>query len=307
MQTNIIKTVSISDILSNRISNKRKHLPEVDNSTTSLDDEESVQNLIRTISQNTLSSTHRMFEYCDVSEAYGMNVSKKLVEQDEKLKNIENGLEKINQNLSDVENNLDSLKKKGYIPLFLFVLEVLFECFCCCCCWCYSKAPGDESALGSISEKKGRFGVISKIKSRLRKKNKNKSDSVVFSAASSQENASKNSKTEDDDDDDSFLSSRFESKLKLKNLYDQPAKQESSHMSLALRHTSFDKSIMDLNGRLNSNLKFLDTKLSNLQLMVNDIGKELNKQSSKIEVATNKTVLNKTKAIKANEKGKKLL
>lgn len=300
MKKNIIKTVSNSDI---SIKNSTKY----DDENSSLDNDSSLHDLMKTISQNTLSSTHRIFEYCDKSELYGINTCKNLVNQDEKLNNIEYGLGKINNDLAEVEENFVRLNKKGY---FFFFFEILFECCCCLCCWCCTKSPDEKESAESLtaikkSPKRSMFGFISKIKSKRNKKI-NKSDSTFISSASSFKMDSSFKSTSEDG---SFLSNRFESKLKIKNIYanERPIKSEDSHTGLSLRQTSFDKSIMNLSDQLNNSLKFLDTRLTSLQSMANDIGNELTKQSSKIELTTNLTEANKIKTERANEVGKKFL
>ena len=313
MKRNILfKTVSISDILNEEDSSYKheKQQNKLYKSSSSLDNGKSVQDLIRTISQNTLSSTRRIFEYCDKSEACGLNVGKKLAEQDKRIVNIGNDLDKINENISDVENNLNSLREKGFMSMFMFLFEVIAECCCCCFCWCCTKSPEEEnetrSNQDSLSAKKSKslnLGIFSKIKSRVRrKKSLKKLKSVQFSSASSQLNESNLVIS-----DDSFLSNRFDSKLKIKNFYDASVKPDQSFTSLSIRQTSFDKSIMDLNSLLSNSLKNLDTKLNSLQIIASGIGNELHKQNSKIELHTNKAEKFTERTLKANKIGKIIL
>lgn len=309
MKRHVFKTVSISDILNERSSFKREEC-HFDKSSSSLENEKSVQDLIRTISQNTLSSTHRIFDYCDKSEACGVNLGKQLAEQDKRLGHIGKDLDKINENLGDVENNLNSLREKGLATIFLFLLEVISECCCCCFCWCCTKSPEEEnessSRQDSISARKSKslnLGLFSKIKSRWkRKRSSRKSKSVLFSSASSKLNESNPVIS-----DDSFLSNRFDSKLKIKNLYDSTVKPVVSFTSSSIRQTSFDKSIMDLNSLLSNNLKSIDTKLNSLHTIASGIGNELHKQNSKIELHTNKAEVFTNNALKANRIGKVIL
>jgi hypothetical protein len=289
MNNKVNKT--ISNIFSVDSSNDKS-----DNSITSLS-EISVQNLIRTISQNTLSSTHRMFDYCNQSELLGENTGRNLVEQDEKLKNINNDLDSINGNLGEVEKNLKKLNSKGCMPFLNFLLETLDDC----CCFCTSAKNSDSSESLSIKERK-RFRILRFFSNLCIKKNSNKSDFDLSNKSKTSTLAS----YEFTSDDGSFLSNRFDSKLKIKNLYDQTLKHSSS-TSVSLRHTSFDKSIMNLNGQLNENLKFLDKKLTNLQSMANDIGVELNKQNSKIEITNSKALETRNKVNNANEMGNRIL
>ena len=98
-------------------------------------DNSHVHDLIRTISQSTLSSTHRIFNYCDESELLGIRAGRRLVEQDEKLKNIDDELRKINDDLGEVEKNLKRLKSsKGCMSFVHILFEVLKEWCCGCCC-----------------------------------------------------------------------------------------------------------------------------------------------------------------------------
>jgi hypothetical protein len=313
MNRNPIKTVSISDILNKDQTLKRgKFISEYDEDSSSLDYEKSTHDLLRTISQNTLSSTHRIFEYCEKSETCGLNLNKKLIEQDKRLENIDNGLDKINQNISDVENNLNSLKEKGFMSMLMFLLEVLGECCCCCFCWCCTKSPDEDeeeetsSYQDSISAKNSKplnLGIFTRIKARLRrKKSLKKSKSVLFSSASSKLNESNPVIS-----DDSFLSNRFDSKLKIKNLYDHSVKPDVSFTSLSIRQTSFDKSIMECKSLIFNNLKHIDNKLDSLQTIASGIGNELLKQNSKIDLHAKKAEAFNNKVENANKLGKIIL
>ena len=139
-------------------------------------------------------------------------------------------------------------------------------------------------------------------------KKKQKSVASFLQSSASSSKSNQLSLRQSTSEDGSFLSSRFDSKLKVTHLYDHPLKKcEMSSTSVSLRQTSFDKSLMNLNGQLNQNLKFLDEKLTNLQWMANDIGIELRKQNSKLDTTVDVAMCSQNKVASANEMGKRLL
>jgi hypothetical protein len=94
---------------------------QIKNENCGIIDQKNLLNMIESFSKETLKSTERMLEYCNLSETAGVKTLMALDEQGEKLNRANDGLNLVENDLESVEYNLNKLEMG------------IFNCCCCCC------------------------------------------------------------------------------------------------------------------------------------------------------------------------------
>ena len=93
---------------------------QIKNENCGIIDQKNLLNMIESYSKETLKSTERMLEYCNLSETAGVKTLMALDEQGEKLNRANDGLNLVENDLESVEYNLNKLEMG------------IFNCCCCC-------------------------------------------------------------------------------------------------------------------------------------------------------------------------------
>ena len=102
---------------------------QIKNENSGIIDQKNLLNMIESYSKETLKSTERMLEYCNLSETAGVKTLMALDEQGEKLNRANDGLNLVENDLESVEYNLNKLE---------------MGIFNCCCCCCVSRKDGGK-------------------------------------------------------------------------------------------------------------------------------------------------------------------
>lgn len=280
-----------------------------------------INNRIKYLTNQTLCSSNRILTYCNSSEKLGVETTRKLNEQYDKIKNIHEDLEQMDEDLKWVEKNLKELRKSR--------LRSFLDTFCCCCC-------GSSSSAASYSLERRRKSTAEIIDSECSLKSE--STSTVPAAASTTRMAQNASRS------DTFLQRRARAtthnnnsttrrRHKTKSLVNLPARSssrtsvrrslksiksilsgfrasslklvKSTSVSLHLAKRS-SGSVEQIERNLDLNLRTINSQLDSLQAMSIDIAKRIEKKNGYLNQVNHYADINIERVKSADNVGRKL-